>query len=91
MFKLTSLVPNVAKGFQITLANGYSVSVQWGVGNYCDNYSLAGYDKQAPDSSTAETAIIKPDGSFLRYKEDDVQARQTPADVVETLNFAASL
>jgi hypothetical protein len=34
MMKITA-----GKGFQITFANGYTVSVQWGPGNYCDNHS----------------------------------------------------
>ena len=28
------------RGFQMTFENGYTVSVQFGPGNYCDNYSL---------------------------------------------------
>ena len=25
------------KGFQMEFKSGYTLSVQWGVGNYCDN------------------------------------------------------
>jgi hypothetical protein len=28
------------KGFHVTFANGWTVSVQFGIGNYCDNRSL---------------------------------------------------
>ena len=92
MFAFTTLYPNAAKGFQIKFANGYIVSVQWGYGNYCDNYGdYASRHNVAPDSATAETAIIKPDGSFLLYKGDDVQAHQTADDVAETIAFTASL
>lgn len=93
MFSITQQAPNAAKGFQITLANGYKVSVQWGAGNYCENYSIRFEDftVTAPNSATAETAIIAPDGSFVRYKGDDVQGWQTPEDVIATLAYAASL
>lgn len=89
MFKITD-----NKGFQITFPNGYTVSVQFGAGNYCNNYSLGimeYYGKPVPPSSTAETALIGPDGEFVEYKGDDVQGRQTPEDVLELLNYAASL
>ena len=35
MFKITE-----GKGFHMTFANGWTVSVQWGSGNYCPNYSV---------------------------------------------------
>lgn len=90
MFSLTQIFPNAAKGFQIKFANGYTVSVQWGPGNYCDNFTGDAH-KVANDSSTAETAIITPDGSFLMYKGDDVQGHQTADDVAETIMFASRL
>jgi hypothetical protein len=34
MFKITD-----GKGFHMTFANGWTVSVQWGAGNYCQNYN----------------------------------------------------
>ena len=34
MFKITQ-----GKGFHMTFANGWTVSVQWGAGNYCPNYN----------------------------------------------------
>ena len=34
MFKITQ-----GKGFHMTFANGWTVSVQWGAGNYCQNYN----------------------------------------------------
>ena len=88
MFSLTQLYPNVAKGFQIRLSNGYTVSVQWGTGNYCDNFGVINRQTMRtvpPDSATAETAIITPDGDFLLYKGGLVQGRQTADDVAETI------
>jgi len=89
MFKISD-----NKGFHITFENGYTVSVQFGPGNYSDNYGLSimdYYGKPVPPSSTAETALLDPSGNFVKYKGDDVQARQTPEDVLELLNYAANI
>ena len=89
MFKISD-----NKGFQMTFDNGYMVSVQFGAGNYCDNYDLNimdYYGKPVPPSFTAETALISPDGEFIKYKDDHVQARQTPEDVLKLMNYAAKL
>lgn len=82
------------KGFHVSFENGYTVSVQFGAGNYCDNYDLSVMDylgQRVPPSFTAETALIAPNGDFVSYKGDDVQGRQTPEDVLELMNYAAGL
>ena len=84
---------NDNKGFQITLDNGYMVSVQFGPGNYGSNYNLSMIDNMnKPQTAlTAETALIDPEGNFVAYKGDDVQGHQTPNDVLELLNYASKL
>jgi len=64
------------KGFQITFANGYIVSVQFGYGNYCDNR----YSKDAAASANAEVAAFKSlGGDWVKLGEhDDVIGWQTP-------------
>jgi hypothetical protein len=42
-------------------------------------------------ATTAETALIAPDGGFVTYKDDDVQGHQTVNDVLALLNYAAAL
>ena len=98
------------KGFQITFENGYTVSVQFGVSNQCSNewnskkstpeelfqrIKDESNGKTRPESTTAETALLSPGGSFVRYGEsaeyDDVQSYMTPAQVLELLNHAAQL
>jgi len=105
MFAITG-----GKGFQITFENGYTVSVQFGVSSQCSNKWNAKEDahenlfqrikdesngKAEPESATAETALLSPCGSFVRYGEsaeyDDVQSYMTPAQVLELLNYAAQL
>lgn len=53
-------------GFNMTFKNGYSISVQWGYGNYCSNKDLSkGYfDTLSKENAifqgeTAEVAIFR--------------------------------
>lgn len=84
------------KGFHITFANGFTVSVQFGPGNYCDNYGMrisaegrcAAGEK---GSRTAECAVLAQDGNMIDHFEGSaVSNRSTPAEVLELLNWAAS-
>lgn len=61
------------KGFQIRFANGWAVSVQFGCGNYADNYEmLSGAESWVEcnlkagrnGSDTAEVAVFTPAGEF---------------------------
>jgi hypothetical protein len=80
------------KGFHIIFDNGYTASVQFGPGNYCDNYDK---DHDEPrkhrfwESSTAEIAAIKPGGGLLELDGDSVDARKTPAEVLVFINWVA--
>lgn len=61
------------KGFHITFANGNTVSVQFGRGNYCDN-------------STNDDPIPCPNAEVWAWDKDknplcDVQGWQTPEEV----------
>ncbi len=62
MFRITG-----GRGFHITFENGVSVSVQFGGGNYCDNYHAEiGRDRERDqESTTAEIAIIPRYGEWL--------------------------
>jgi hypothetical protein len=80
------------KGVYIKFPNGYSISIQWGPVNYCGNHSRdIGYGKPVPASSTAETAIMNPDGEFVLYKGAEVQGYQSVTEVLETMNYVAGL
>jgi hypothetical protein len=91
-FKITG-----GKGFHITFDNGYTVSVQFGPGNYCDNYNMD-ISTQSDEagkigSTTAECAVWKDNGDLIAMPEwggDTVSNRSTPADVLRLLNWAAS-
>lgn len=88
------------KGFQMTFANKCTVSVQFGMGNYCDHYQLcadgdfAELQRKlgAQGSTTAEVAGWKPDGSWVHPEDwtDDVKGYLTADEVLEFMNWVAS-
>lgn len=91
-FKITH-----GKGFHITFENGFTVSVQFGPGNYSDHYDAnIGRDESRcgkEGSHLAETACWGPDKQLLEVPHspgDTVQGYRTPGDVLELLNWAAS-
>ena len=80
----------------MTFENGWTVSVQFGGGNYCDNYNAVeiGGEKHFPtlESSDAEVACWPPFGDFLPFEDgEDIAPRQSPAQVLEILNRIAAL
>ena len=102
MFNISYDQKNNAKGYQIKFSNGYILSVQWGYMNYCanaerdaiwDNPRMMSSPKNNSYESchNCETAIIKPNGKFLKYKGDDVQSHQSADEVAKTTLYAQSL
>lgn len=88
------------KGFQIAAPNGYTLSVQFGPGNYGDNYNrdIGSEDEVSgkEGSDTAETAIIHPwkglipDPADNAEYVDTVQGYQTVSQVLDRLHRMAS-
>ena len=80
------------KGFQMTFINGWTVSVMYGRGNYCENnYAQIPYPHEANpkaevSSKTAEVWAWK-DGTDL---PKDPIGWQTPAEVAEFINAVAN-
>jgi hypothetical protein len=91
MFKVTR-----GKGFQITFPNGWTASVQWGIGNYCDHH-MEPFDTErekvlaAQGSTTAEVAAISPEGKLvdLLGRGDTVAGWLSPAEVLAFLTMVA--
>jgi hypothetical protein len=86
------------RGFQIRFENGYMISVQFGPGNYCDNYDMDIDDQNSikagqQGSTTAEVAVINPNNILMELPnhDDTVTNRSTPTEVLELINWAASL
>lgn len=91
-FKITG-----GKGFHILFENGWTASVQWGPGNYCDNKDnrklLNGEEREcgAMGCGNAEIAAWPKDGSMIELKDGNtVLGWQTPAQVLAFLNDIAS-
>lgn len=94
------------KGFQLDLPNGWTVSVQWGPGNYCERgrASFLNFDALmkvdgAWKSSTAEVAAWVTDKRdtipWYKFGSDsghtDVAGYYTVSDVVQFINAINNL
>lgn len=83
------------KGFNMTFANGITASVQWGAGNYRDNYFSKdfSFSKEA-SSNTAEVAAWNENDEWVTNKFcdtcDDVAGYLSPDEVLQFLNSCAN-
>jgi hypothetical protein len=85
------------RGTQFKFKNGYTVSVQWGPANYCQNYNpsiVPLKDTSCRRGADAEIAVFDPDDNFVPpmrygfpYEADDVVAHVTPDRVVDVMAF----
>lgn len=92
------------KGFTIKFDNEYTVSVQFGRYNYCNNYILNHADEIGRKDwevdkngdvqcSNAEVAVFDPDGEFMQlFGEEgrEVAGYYTPEEVLELLSEVVS-
>lgn len=80
------------KGFHIGLSNGFTVSVQFGRGNYCEHHRDPVWDAPEKGSSyNAETAVFSPKGELMPVNGETVRGWQSPDDVVRLLSTVARL
>lgn len=77
------------KGFHIMLSNGWTLSVQFGGGNYCDNYDAEIGKQWWPEcqSSTAEIAMWKNGGSMVNINGDTVEGYVNADTVARVIGF----
>lgn len=99
-FKITD-----RKGFHVDFANGYSISVQWGPGNYCEARSRYPEDIRGSliypprvdlKSATVEVAIKDLDEHyltprFINCNGDAVKGWATPEEVAQLMAEVAAL
>lgn len=88
------------KGFRLNFSNGYSVSIQWGPGNYCDHYRrhewyAAKNADHSWESNTAEVAVLDPSDKFVSWTPgervvDDVQGYLSADKVAELIALVSS-
>ena len=89
---------NEGHGFQITFPNRYTVSIQFGIFNYCNN-KLTPYKDTAPEyCRDAEVALVHPDGwlvslegKFDWWSGDTVNGYTSPNEVAELIAYAQAL
>jgi hypothetical protein len=79
------------KGFHLVFANGWTASVQFGAGNYCDNRHND-FGSAPKPSSTAEVACWGPNREMVDIMDsgDVVIGWQSTNDVLVFLNNVAS-
>jgi hypothetical protein len=70
------------KGFHVKFANGWTVSVQFGRGNYCENRCA-----NKNTSSDAEIAAWNKEGKWYRFDGDDVKGYCKPEEVVQFMQM----
>lgn len=81
------------KGFGMSFQNGMTISVQYGYGNYCDNYKNeeAGYDKTGIiESSDAEIAIWDKEGTWFNFGHDTVKGNCSVDEVAQWIYLVKS-
>lgn len=101
MFKITD-----GRGVFIQFANGYGISIQWGMGNYCQNrdawpeqpelYKQFQRELGQNGSATAEIAVMTPDGALCGqqlgiFDHDDVGGYCSPERVLEVMNIISQV
>ena len=86
MFNITS-----QKGFHITFENGWTVSVQFGRGNYCDNRNISSM-APVPASRTAEVAAWDSNVKMFEFEDGNtVQGWMPPEEVLAFMNKIAAM
>lgn len=90
MFKATE-----GKGFQMTFENGWTVSVQFGPGNYCENKMLDFIDfankefanKTSLTSKDAEIAAWDKEGNWYNFGNDTVSGYMSTEEVADFIKL----
>ena len=66
---MSKFVATNNKGFQMVFENGFRISVQWGVGNYCQRKDDGDFDESMKtefwESNSAEIAVFNKDREFI--------------------------
>jgi hypothetical protein len=92
------------KGYQTTFSNGYTVSVMFGSGNYCEHRFNESVEPMGNTvnvwgkhlSNDAEVAVINPNGELIGGFPgcpdcDTVRGWCSPEEVLEIMNWASKL
>ena len=86
VFKITE-----GKGFQMTFQNGWTVSVQFGAGNYCENNMMSVSNTPKGHSKDAEIAAWDKDGNWHTFEYDDVKGYCSADEAADFITKIKSL
>lgn len=89
MKSLLRITAGTGKGFQMTFENGWTVSVQFGRGNYCSNRDLQFGSRAEAICADAEVARW-PEGSSVG-QHNDIHGWKTPDEVAAFITETANL
>ena len=80
-------------GFKMTFENGWTVSVQWHNGAYCENkgYEYAPGFEQDPTCQSAEIAAWDSKGKWYQFEHDTVEGYKSTDEVAEFIHMIKSL
>jgi hypothetical protein len=78
---LTAQNNNFFEGFTMTFANGYTISVQFGIGNYCSR-------NDENKAASAEIAIWDKDRTWYDFGDDLVKGYCSPDEIVSWMRKA---
>jgi hypothetical protein len=83
------------KGFAMTFKNGLTISVQWGVGNYCERrsfHSTVNNDMKNifNESVNAEIAIWSNDGTDFNFENDWVKGYVSADEVAGWITMVST-
>ncbi len=73
----------LGRGFHVTFENGWTISVQFGAGNYCSNRHGEAKDNNGTTSTDAEIAAWPASGEMIEIEEDTVKGHCSPAEVLK--------
>lgn len=79
------------QGCHVKFDNGWTVSIQWSPFHYCSNRTYDDFDVRAPspDSTDAEVAAWKGEGSMIELGDDSVAGWQPIGAIKEALEAAS--
>ena len=90
-----SFIATQNKGFGMTFDNGFTISVQWGTGNYCEKKNLGAdmeVEMKTPrwESKTAEIAVFNDEGIIPVGDSDEIIGWCSADEVAKVIKIVSS-
>ena len=79
------------KGFQMTFENGWTISVQFGHGNFCCHRNHENQPKRIHECPDAEIAIWDANGECYNFGSDVAKGYCSADEVATWIKFTADL